>query len=152
MIGTRKRILNDRPIIGVYGVNNEGSTDMYFKGANMLHTLRQWLNEDELFRNLLRGMNQEFYHKIVTTETIENYIEQKTNLQLKAFFNQYLRTTLIPVLEYYWEDDVLFYRWNGVVDGFEMPVRIADSDTWLKPTENWQKSSLIKLEKSIHNR
>ena len=148
VIGTRKRILNDRPIIGVYGVNNEGSTDMYFKGANMLHTLRQWLNDDELFRNLLRGMNQEFYHKIVTTETIENYIEQKTSLQLKAFFDQYLRTTLIPVLEYNWEGDVLFYRWNGVVDGFEMPVKIADSDTWLKPTENWQQ---IKLNKNLKN-
>ena len=148
VIGTRKRILNDRPIIGVYGVNNEGSTDMYFKGANMLHTLRQWLNDDELFRNLLRGMNQEFYHKIVTTETIENYIEQKTNLQLKAFFNQYLRTTLIPVLEYNWEGDVLFYRWNGVVDGFEMPVKIADSDIWLQPTENWRK---IELNKNLKN-
>lgn len=148
VIGTRKRILNDRPIIGVYGVNNEGSTDMYFKGANMVHTLRQWLNDDELFRNLLRGMNQEFYHKIVTTETIENYIEQKTKLQLKAFFDQYLRTKNVPVLEYYWEDDVLFYRWNGVVDGFEMPVRIADSDIWLQPTENWQK---IELNKNLKN-
>jgi len=148
VIGTRKRILNDRPIIGVYGVNNEGSTDMYFKGANMVHTLRQWLNDDELFRNLMRGMNQEFYHQIVTSETIENYIEQKTKLQLKAFFDQYLRTKNVPVLEYYWEDDVLFYRWNGVVEGFEMPVRIADSDIWLQPTENWRK---IELNKNLKN-
>lgn len=148
VIGTRKRILNDRPIIGIYGVNNEGSTDMYFKGANMVHTLRQWLNDDELFRNLMRGMNQEFYHQIVTSETIENYIEQKTKLQLKAFFDQYLRTKNVPVLEYYWEDDVLFYRWNGVVEGFEMPVRIADSDIWLQPTENWRK---IELNKNLKN-
>ena len=54
----------------------------------------------------------------------------------------------VKPLNYYWEDDVLFYRWNGVVDGFEMPVRIADSDIWLQPTENWQK---IELNKNLKN-
>lgn len=148
VIGTRWKILNDRPVIGLYGVNREGSTDMYFKGANMVHTLRQWLNDDELFREILRGLNQEFYHKIVTSEEIENYLEKKTNLQLKTFFDQYLRSTLVPVFEFKWEDDDLIYRWNGVVEGFNMPVKIADSDIWLHPTEQWQST---KLNKNLKN-
>jgi hypothetical protein len=39
--GLRNIIDNDKPIIGKYDVNNEGSGDMYPKGANMLHTIRQ---------------------------------------------------------------------------------------------------------------
>jgi hypothetical protein len=30
--GIRKNIQNDKPIIGHYNVNNEGSSDMYYKG------------------------------------------------------------------------------------------------------------------------
>lgn len=149
VIGTRRRILNDRQIIGVYGVNNEGSTDMYFKGANMIHTLRQWLNDDELFRNILREINRDFFHQIVSTDEIESFLEKKSKLQLKPFFNQYLRTTLVPILEYKWEGEELFYRWNGVVDGFKMPVKITDSDIWLKPTQDWQQ---IKLNNNIKNK
>ena len=69
--GTRKNILNDRPIIGPYQVNQSGSGDMYYKGANMLNTLRTQLNNDTLWRQILTGMNKEFYHKTVSTEEIE---------------------------------------------------------------------------------
>ncbi len=58
-------IRNDRPIIGIYNVNYEGSGDMYYKGGNMLHTLRQILNDDEKWRDILRGLNKDFYHQVV---------------------------------------------------------------------------------------
>lgn len=136
--GTRKAIQNDIPIIGVYGVNQEGSGDMYYKGANMIHTLRTWMNNDEKFRQMLRGLNKEFYHQTVTTEQIENYIAKFSGLNLNTFFNQYLRTVKVPTLELKQNGNKVEYRYTNVVDGFAMPLRLKDSDVIINPTTNWQ--------------
>lgn len=130
VIGVRKAIINDIPIIGIYGVNHEGSGDMYYKGANMVHTIRQLINDDEKFRSILRGMNKVFYHKTVTTEEIENYIAKQSGLKLNKVFDQYLRTTMVPVLEYKIEGNKLTYRWTNTVKDFDMPVKVS-----LKPGE-----------------
>jgi aminopeptidase N len=124
VLGTRKNIRNDRPITGIYNVNFEGSGDMYYKGGNMLHTLRQMVNDDEKWRSILRGLNQEFYHKVVKGSQIEDYLSQQTGLRLKPFFDQYLRDVRIPVLEYYVNGNNLTFRWNNCVAGFNMPVKI----------------------------
>ena len=144
VIGTRTNIQNDKPIIGTYNVNSEGSSDMYYKGANMLHTLRQLINDDQKWRQLLRGLNKTFYHQTVTTQEIENYISEFSGLKLTAFFNQYLRDIRIPNFEYYLENNELSYRWNNVVDGFEMPIEIEinDKNQWLYPTAVWQKTEI----------
>ncbi len=136
--GTRKAIQNDIPIIGVYGVNQEGSGDMYYKGANMIHTLRTWMNNDKKFRQMLRGLNKEFYHQTVTTEQIENYIAKFSGLNLNAFFNQYLRTVKVPTLELKQNGNKVEYRYTNVVDGFAMPLRLKDSEVTINPTTNWQ--------------
>ncbi|ALL04542.1 peptidase M1 [Pedobacter sp. PACM 27299] len=130
VIGIRKAIANDIPIIGIYGVNHEGSGDMYYKGANMLHTIRQLINDDEKFRGILRGLNKTFYHKTVTTEEIENYIAKQSGLKLNKIFDQYLRTTMVPTLEYKIEGNKLTYRWTETVKDFDMPVKVS-----LKPAE-----------------
>jgi aminopeptidase N len=96
--GARGVIKNDIPIIGDYGVNQRGSGDMYFKGANILHTLRQWINDDEQWRFILRKMNLTFYHQTVDTQQIEDFISRESGLGLDPFFNQYLRTVDIPLL------------------------------------------------------
>ncbi|MBT8292544.1 MAG: M1 family metallopeptidase [Eudoraea sp.] len=144
VIGTRSRIRNDRPIIGVYGVNYEGSGDMYYKGANMLHTLRQLLEDDEKWRQILRGINKEFYHQTVSTQQIENYLSEQTNIDLSAFFNQYLRTTKIPVLEFTLKDGAIKYRYTNIVKDFDMPVRIKvnEQEQWLFPKAAWQTKDL----------
>jgi aminopeptidase N len=144
VIGTRSRIRNDRPIIGVYGVNYEGSGDMYYKGSNMLHTLRQLLEDDEKWRQILRGLNKEFYHQTVTTNQIENYLSEQTNIDLTAFFNQYLRTTKIPVLEFSIMDNKMRYRYTNIVKDFDMPVRIKvnDQEQWLFPKAEWKTENL----------
>ncbi|SFR31252.1 Peptidase family M1 [Robiginitalea myxolifaciens] len=144
VIGTRANIQNDKPIIGQYDVNQEGSGDMYYKGANMLHTLRQLIEDDDLWRSILRGLNEEFYHKTVTTAQIENYISKASGKDLSAFFNQYLRTTSIPVLEYQQEGDELKFRYTGVVEDFDMPVRIfADgTEKWIFPDSQWKREKL----------
>lgn len=136
--GTRNAIQNDIPIIGVYGVNQEGSGDMYYKGANMIHTLRTWLNDDVKFRGILRGLNKEFYHQTVTTAQIENYIAQNSGLDLTAFFNQYLRTIDIPTLEIKQEDNQIIYRYTTIVEGFKMPLRLNNSEITIYPTKDWQ--------------
>ncbi|WP_348812517.1 M1 family metallopeptidase [Flavobacterium maritimum] len=137
--GTRKGIKNDEPIIGHYDVNSEGSGDMYPKGGNMLHTLRQIVNNDEKWRNILRGLNSTFYHQTVTTKQIEDYISQQVGIDLNTFFNQYLRDTRIPTLEYYFKDAKLGYRWTNCVPGFNMSVKITLNGTekLLNPTTEW---------------
>lgn len=136
--GTQNAIQNDIPIIGVYGVNQEGSGDMYYKGANMIHTLRTWLNDDVKFRGILRGLNKEFYHQTVTTAQIENYIAQNSGLDLTAFFNQYLRTIDIPTLEIKQENNQISYRYTTIVEGFKMPLRLNNSEITIYPTKDWQ--------------
>lgn len=137
--GLRKKIQNDKPIIGNYDVNNEGSSDMYYKGANMLHTLRQIVDNDEKWRSILRGLNSTFYHQTVTTKQIENYLSSNAGLDLQPFFDQYLRDTRIPTLEYFFKDNKMGFRWTNCAAGFNMPVKIFinGKEEWLKPTVEW---------------
>jgi aminopeptidase N len=138
-IGTRKLIVNDKPIIGPYGVNKEGSGDMYYKGGNMLHTIRHVINDDEKFRSILRGLNSKFYHSVVITKQIENYMSEQSGKDLSKIFDQYLRTTMIPELEYKFTGDNMYYRWNNCVKGFDMPVKLnGTSNDWLKATTEWK--------------
>ncbi len=144
VIGCRKNIRNDRPIIGFYDVNNEGSGDMYYKGGNMLNTIREAIHDDALWREILRGLNQTFYHQTVTTQQIENYISTTAKIDFSKVFDQYLRHTAIPVLEHKYENGAWLYRWNNCVAGFNMKmgIRIGDAYTLLKPTEAWQQLPL----------
>ncbi|WP_258102781.1 M1 family metallopeptidase [Marinoscillum sp. MHG1-6] len=138
--GVRMFIDNEEPIIGDYDVNAEGSKDMYNKGNNLLHTLRQCVNDDEKWRSILRGLNEEFYHSVVTSEQVENYIAEKAGLNLEAFFDQYLRDYRIPVLEYRINGQRMLVRWTNCIDGFDMPVKIfvADEEQWINPTKELQ--------------
>ncbi|WP_299062383.1 M1 family metallopeptidase [uncultured Polaribacter sp.] len=144
VIGTRKGIKNKQPIIGQYNVNNEGSSDMYAKGGNLLHTLRQLVNNDEKWRMILRKMNTQFYHQTVTTVQIENFLITETGFDLNPFFNQYLRDIQIPTLEYSIKNDVLSYRWTNIVANFKIPLKtkINSENTWIYPTNEWQNLNL----------
>jgi aminopeptidase N len=140
VLGTRKGIKNDKPIIGNYDVNNEGSGDMYPKGGNMLHTLRQIVNDDEKWRGILRGLNSTFYHQTVTTKQIEDYLSQQVGIDLSTVFNQYLRDTRIPTLEYFFKDNQVGYRWTNCVSGFNMPVKVTlnGKEELLQPETEWK--------------
>ncbi|KLT65119.1 M1 family metallopeptidase [Pedobacter sp. BMA] len=144
-IGLRKGINNDVPVIGPYGVNKEGSGDMYPKGANLIHTIRQLISNDEKFRQILRGLNKTFYHKTVTTAEIENYISKQSGLKLDKVFDQYLRFTKIPVFEYKISNGILSYKWNTDVKGFDMPVKVTVNSggyTLIKPGNDWKTINL----------
>ncbi|MFA6126880.1 MAG: M1 family metallopeptidase [Bacteroidales bacterium] len=139
-IGTRKNIGNRTPIIGPYNVNSEGSGDMYAKGANMLHTLRQLVDNDEKFRSILRGLSAKYYHQTVTTQQVEGYLSEATGMDLKLFFDQYLRNTRIPEFEFLVAGKMLKYRWNNCVEGFNMPLKINinDQEKWMNPSADWK--------------
>lgn len=146
LIGERKNIQNDIPIIGYYGVNNEGSGDMYYKGASMLHTIRQVINNDQKFRDILRGLNSTFYHQTVTSKQIEDYINQKSGINFSSVFQQYLTTIKVPKLEYKQDGKKLSYRYSDIVPGFTLPIRFQDNGQTISinPTSEWQ---TIKLKK-----
>lgn len=139
--GLRGNIQNDKPIIGTYGIRNEGSGDMYPKGANMIHTIRQVINNDEKFRQILRGLNKDFYHQTVAASQIQNYFSEKSGIDLKSIFDQYLTTIKIPTLEYKQNGNQLTYKWTNVVPNLKLPIRLADGQE-LKPTEEWQTATL----------
>ena len=143
--GTRKLVKNDKPIVGPFGVNTEGSGDMYYKGGNMLHTIRQVINNDSTWRTVLRGLNTEFRHRVVTGDQVRSYMSAHAGIDLRKIFEQYLTTTKLPVFEYRLDGPTLSYRWANVVPGFAMPIRVAtasDSTIRLKPTEAWQTTTL----------
>jgi aminopeptidase N len=158
VVGTRRNIRNDRPIIGHYDVNSSGSGDMYSKGANMLHTLAQIVNDDEKWRSILRGLNEKFYHSTVTTKQIEDFFSERTGKDLSKFFDQYLRSSKIPVFEYSLRSDQLSYRWTNVVEGFTMPVKISinGDEKWVTPSTRWstmdnlQENSSVAVDKNFY--
>jgi hypothetical protein len=139
--GIRRNISNDKPLIGPYGVNKEGSGDMYNKGANLLHTIRQVINNDSVFRKILRGLNKNFYHQTIDSKDVETYFSKESGKDLSKVFDQYLRTTKIPVLEYKINGDKFSYHWNNCVPGFNLPVKLQDSGVWLQPTTEWKITS-----------
>lgn len=157
VVGLRKNIRNDKPVIGFYGVNNEGSGDMYYKGANMIHTIRQVIDNDEKFRAILRGLNQVFRRQTVTGKMVEDYISSQAGIDFSPVFHQYLKTVKIPELEYKTVDGKLWYRWNNAVDDFKMPVRVfndAGTLVWLYPTNEFAEApsgvSTIKVDKNFY--
>jgi aminopeptidase N len=145
IVGIRKNIENKEPIISPYGVNADGPIDIYYKAGNMLHTIRQVINNDTTFRNILRGLNKTFYHQTVTSKQIENYISKKSGINFSKVFDQYLRTIKIPTLEYSKKDGVLSYRWTNVVRGFNMPVKIYNAKGNLQFIYPKEKTQQIKM-------
>jgi aminopeptidase N len=143
--GNRRNVRNDAPIVGRYGVNAEGSGDMYDKGGNMLHTIRQLVRDDEKFRQILRGLQSTFRHQTITGEQVQRYISEHAGVDLSKVFAQYLTTTKIPTLEYRVDGASVAYRWADVVPGFDMPVRASiggQAMQWLQPKEAWQTAAL----------
>jgi aminopeptidase N len=146
VIGNRNWIKNDRPVVpAAYGVNAQGSGDMYPKGGQMLHTIRQLVQDDAKWRDILRGLNRTFRHRTVTGAEVQDYMSAHAGIDLSKVFAQYLTTTRIPTLEYRATGDTLSYRWADVVPGFDMAVDVAAGvGGWvrLRPTETWQATAL----------
>jgi aminopeptidase N len=152
--GQRAGIANKETVIGYYGVNKEGSGDMYPKGANLMHSIRHMMDNDEKFRQILRGLNKDFYHQTVTSNQVEQYISQHSGIDLSKVFDQYLRNTVIPVLEYTVSADrkSVQIRWTNCIDGFNMPLVLKDETGKIlhfSPTTKWQKLKLNGIDAAV---
>lgn len=136
--GIRKNIQNDIPIIGPYGVNKEGSGDEYYKGGNLLQNIRHIINDDTVFRKILRGLNETWYHETVNSSDIENYISSQSGIDFSKTFDQYLRSTEIPVFEYYYDKKKkLCIRWDSCINKFNMPLTLQNGER-IYPTTKWR--------------
>jgi aminopeptidase N len=140
--GLKKNIRNDEPIIGQYGVNKEGSGDMYYKGALMLNTIRHIINNDEKWWKIILDYSNTFKHKIIDTETVITYFNQQSGMDLTPIFNQYLRFASIPTLDLKIENNYLSYRWKAFEPNFTMPIDIIIKGvkTRIQPTTTWTQS------------
>ncbi|MGI4866586.1 MAG: M1 family metallopeptidase [Janthinobacterium lividum] len=138
--GQRRNIQNDEPIIGPYGVNKEGSGDMYDKGSNLLNMLRVSINDDTKWRSILRGLGKTFYHQTVTGQQIIDYINREAGRDFSRVFAQYLQHATLPVLEMRVEKGQLLGRWVASVPGFDLPVRLRTKGgeyRFVTPTTKW---------------
>ncbi len=152
--GLRNTITNTSNIIGSYNVNNEGSSDMYSKGSNMLNSIRHSMDDDEKFREIIRGLTKTFYHKTVDTKDIENYISDNSGYDYGKVLDQYLRTTQIPKFEFYFSKDreKIFYRYTDCIDGFNLPVALDSGGVKIKiypEKEKWNSSEITSAQAAL---
>lgn len=145
--GLRTGIDNAYPLIGNYDVNDPNNGDIYSKGSNMLHTLRQLLGDDEKWRGILRGINKDFYHQTVSSKQLELYLINKTGLKLSSFFDQYLRDARMPILQYKIDaknGKKLSFCWIDCIEDFDMPVKIKYNDKviFIYPKSKWSSINL----------
>ena len=148
--GMKQNVSFDKPIIGQYNVNNEGSGDMYPKGALMLNTLRHVINDDVKWWKILLNYSNTFYHQIIDTETVISFFNQESGMNLTPIFNQYLRYAGIPFLEIKRNKNNFEYRWITDVKDFGMPVdiKLNGEEIRLNPTTAWQKMNFKTNKKS----
>lgn len=150
--GLKRNVKNDKPIMGQFGVANEGSVDMYNKGALMLNTIRHILNDDVKWWKLLLNYSEKFRHRIIDNRMVLAYFERETGLNLKSVFNQYLKYKSIPILELKVNKKLLEYRWKTDEPNFIMPIdiKVKGKEMRLQPTNEWQKSTFkIKKMKEV---
>ncbi len=142
--GMKHNVRNDKPIISAYGVNKEGSVDMYYKGALFINTLRHVINDDAKWWAMLLKYSQTYRHQIIDTETVIAFFSRESSMNLQPIFDQYLRHTTIPFLELRITNKKLEYRWRADAANFSMPVdvKIKGRKIRLVPTTSWRKSAI----------
>ena len=138
----KAKVKNQMPIIPARGVNATPPQDMYFKGALFLNTLRSVVNDDAKWFKLLHDVYQHFAYKNIMTEDLASYMSEKTGMDLKPMFDEYLRHAAIPVLELKFDESAgtVEYRWKADEAGFAMPVKVGRPDRWeiIEPTTEWK--------------
>jgi aminopeptidase N len=142
--GLQQNVRNNEPIIGKYGVNHEGSGDMYPKGALLLNTLRHVINNDTLWWKILLDYATTYKHKIIDTETVIAFFNKESNMNLTPIFNQYLRYKDIPKLELRITNNKLAYQWVSNETNFNMPIDITIEGKKIRiaPSTEWQTSKI----------
>ncbi len=132
------KIKNQQPLISAYGIFKDAGRDMYFKGWAIIHTLREMTNDDQKFQSYLRSLNREFYHKTIYSQQLEQFSSNFFELDLAPYFDQYLRHSAIPTLEYRLEKNKISYRLVADVEDLEMPIRLVQPEKWIDADQSWK--------------
>ncbi len=142
--GNQRNIRNDKPIIGPYGVNYKGTYDMYYKGALMLNTIRHVINDDKKWWAMLLKYSTIFRHKVIDTETVVDFFNQESGVNLTSVFDEYLKYIGMPTLEYKINKKHLEYRWKSNLKNFSMPIdlQVKGKKIRVYPNSKWQKSKI----------
>ncbi|MEE2700429.1 MAG: M1 family metallopeptidase [Bacteroidota bacterium] len=147
----KRRIRNDKPIIGPFHVNKEGSGDMYQKASLMLHTLRSLIEDDKLWFDILFGLAKNFEYQTIDGQDVIDYINEKSGKDFSTFFNQYLKNKDLPEFQYKLMKEgrsiTLLYKWEAIAD-FDIPILVnaGKDDFWIYPNTDWKEQSLGKID------
>ncbi|WP_396183529.1 M1 family metallopeptidase [Flavobacterium sp.] len=148
--GQKKLIANQKPVIGQFGVNfKTGNSDMYFKGALMLNTIRHIINDDTKWWAMLKKYAETFRHKIIESKDVVAFFSKESGLNLSPVFDQYLKHKAFPELELKFNEGTFDFRWKTDVENFKMPFecKIGTKSMRYEATNAWQ-SAPIQLKKT----
>lgn len=111
-----------------------GNSDIYYKGAWVLHTLRYLLGDHTFFTSLRRMAYPEGWTsgehpggamRYATTDDFKQIAEDVSGRELGWFFEVYLRQAALPELQVERRDEVLELSWQAPgVEAFPMPVEV----------------------------
>ena len=141
--GLTPKIRNRQEIVTERGTNAEPTEDQYFKGALMINTLRSVIDDDAKWFADIHDFYQHFQYQNIMTEDVIAWWNQRTGMNLTAFFDEYLRHAAIPVLELKFDraKGTVAYRWSADEAGFAMPIKMGERDhlTLVTPvTTEWK--------------
>lgn len=138
--GLRQMLSNARPIVSgsskteeqVYDEKTGPGQDIYYKGALMLHTLRQLIGDKDFFestRRLVYGRPDpkpgNFSPRYATSDEYVAIVDKVTGRDLHWFFDVYLHDAALPRLDVHHDGDTLTLHWvteHG--KPFPMPVEV----------------------------
>ena len=123
-------------MIGPYDVNywDYKDVDVYMKGALTLHTLRNIINNDTIFFDIIKSFYNQYKYSIVSTKDFIDLVNEKTKDDINWFFNQYLYSRVCPQLEWKYLYNASLaqyefrYKWNNVDSDLLVPVRIKSGE------------------------
>ncbi len=148
LMNQRQMIEGAQPLVGPSDVNFNPTSDIYFKGTWMIHTLRHAIGNDKLFFDMFKAVYNQFAYKTTTTDEVTKFISTYLKHDYSKFFEQYLYHVQMPVLEYKlkktWHGLEVSYRWETDVKGFEMPIRFGKAQDYktVLATNEWAKVTL----------
>ncbi len=124
----RKRIRNNKPIVAKEPATTKESytSDIYAKGAMVMHSLRYILGDSVFFKTLRQFATDPAYnypHFVVTGDLVD-LVNKNSSINLDNFFHIYLYTTNIPEIIVTKHDEHSYTIQIPDID-FELPMDVA---------------------------
>jgi aminopeptidase N len=140
--GYKSKIGNLEPIITQRGIHRTPNQDMYFKGALFLDTLRNAVDDDARWWQLIRDTFEHFKYQNILTGDLVRFFNAELKQDMTPIFDQYLRRTALPVLELTFDEaaKTMAYRWKADERAFALPIKVGDPAKWqmIQPTTDWK--------------